>query len=441
MTNHLLAMAHLAEKEALRLGAEGVRVGVSRTQFTSIEHRDGKLDRMQDAITVQLGVALFIHHRFSLSNTSDLRPEALRTFIGESVELAKRLAEDPHRHLPDPSRYTAFPAVDLEQTDPSFGAITALDLRKTAADLETASRDAGPNERILSVTTGCDRSQSELALVCSNGFEGSNETTDLWHWASVTLQDQNDRRPEGSYEAGGRRKTSLLPIGTIGAEALRRARIQLGARPIDTGVYTAIVENQAAGRLSAMLKDPIQGSMVQQRRSYLEGKLGQKIASDILTITDDPFVPQGLRSCFFDGEGMTNQRRPVIESGVLKNYYLDTYYASKLGMEPTTGSITNWTWSLGPKSLDQLVAETDRGILVMDFLGGNSNPTTGDFSLGIQGLLIEKGRTTQPVSGMNIAGSQADLWNKLAALGNDPWTYASDRRPSLRFDGIQFSGV
>jgi PmbA protein len=80
------------------------------------------------------------------------------------------------------------------------------------------------------------------------------------------------------------------------------------------------------------------------------------------------------------------------------------------------------------------------GILITGFLGGNSNGTTGDFSFGVQGYRVRGGQIAEPVGEMNISGNQADLWKRLAAVGNDPYAYSPGRTPTLVFDGVQFAG-
>jgi PmbA protein len=82
-----------------------------------------------------------------------------------------------------------------------------------------------------------------------------------------------------------------------------------------------------------------------------------------------------------------------------------------------------------------------KGILVTGFIGGNSNDTTGDFSFGIIGILVENGAPVKPVSEMNVSGNMIDFWNRLVEVGNDPWAYSSTRRPSMYFKDVQFSGI
>ncbi len=126
---------------------------------------------------------------------------------------------------------------------------------------------------------------------------------------------------------------------------------------------------------------------------------------------------------------------------LLRSFFIDTYYGSKLGEEPTTGSTSNLVFSSGDKGLPQLLAKMKKGILITGFSGGNSNPATGDFSVGVRGQWIEDGKPVRPISGMNLAGSHLGLWKQLRELGNDPNVYSSIRCPSLRFDAVQFSGT
>jgi PmbA protein len=180
---------------------------------------------------------------------------------------------------------------------------------------------------------------------------------------------------------------------------------------------------------------------LQQKRSCLEGKQGQAIASRLLDLTDDPLVPRGFGSRRYDGEGMAARRRAVIREGVLEQYYVDTYYGRKLGLAPTTGRPSNLSWKLGTLSPAALVAEAGTGMLVTGFLGGNSNGTTGDFSFGLRGFAIRGGRVAEPVAEMNASGNLLDLWRHLAAVGDDPYPYSAMRTPTLVFEGVQVAGT
>jgi PmbA protein len=168
--------------------------------------------------------------------------------------------------------------------------------------------------------------------------------------------------------------------------------------------------------------------------------LDQQIASEKLTILDDPTIIRGLGSRYYDGDGLAAKGMPIFEKGVLKNYYIDVYYGNKLGWKPNTGGSSNLIVQPGNRSGAEIEADLDRAILVTDWLGGNANGTTGDFSLGVAGWLIENGKRTQSITEMNISGNYQDLLKNLIEVGNDPYVHSSFRTPTMLFDKVSFSG-
>ena len=204
---------------------------------------------------------------------------------------------------------------------------------------------------------------------------------------------------------------------------------------------TLVIDNRAAGRLMGALAGPLSGASLQQKRSFLEGRLGQPVGSPLLDVTDDPLIPKAFGSRLYDFEGLAAKERPVFEKGVLRSYYIDTYYGKKLKMAPTSGGVSNLAWTLGTRPRAAILKDVGEGILVTGFLGGNSNGTTGDYSFGVQGFRIRGGERAEPVGEMNIAGNVLELLKKLTAIGDDPWPYSSMRTPTLVFEGVQFAGV
>ena len=173
----------------------------------------------------------------------------------------------------------------------------------------------------------------------------------------------------------------------------------------------------------------------------MEGKVGASVGSALLDIRDEPLLPRGLGSRRYDGEGIASRPFPVFEQGVLRNLYVDTYYGRKLGLPPTTARSSNLAWTLGDRSAAELLADMGDGIVVTGFLGGNSNGTTGDFSLGVRGFRVRGGRLAEPIGEMNVSGNHLELWKHLAAVGNDPYRYSAMRTPTLVFEGVQIAGT
>ena len=437
----MLATAHAAVKAALGKGAQEASARTYRVREVEVKWRDGKLEQIHEATTRGLGLSLYVDGRFSMVSTSDLRPEALDTFIGDSVTLARALAKDPFRTLPDPKLYEGQAKVDLLLEDPKYSSVTPEQRRTVAKEIEAAARAVKGAESILSVTTGFSDTLAESWRVASNGFAGSRRDTSFFISAEVSVKDPDGRKPEDYAFGGGRFVADVPKAAQVGREAAERALSRLGAKKGESAVLTMAVENRAAGRMPGFLLGPLSGGALQQKRSFLEGKLGREIASPVLTLVDDPLVPKGLGSRLFDGEGIAAKRMPVIEAGVLKAYYIDTYYGKKLQMAPTTAGPSNLVWTLGDKDQAGLLAAMKEGILVTGFLGGNSNGLTGDFSLGVQGFRVRGGKIAEPVGEMNISGNHLDLWKKLAAVGNDPYPYSSMKTPTLVFEGVQVAGT
>src|SRR5690606_6302795 len=147
-------------------------------------------------------------------------------------------------------------------------------------------------------------------------------------------------------------------------KAVERALARVGSDKIATEKMSIIVENRAAGRLFNFMAGALQGRNLQQRQSFFEGKLGQQVASPLLSVVDDPLVVHGLDSRHFDYEGISARRLPIVEKGILRNYYVDTYYGRQLSMDPTTGSASNGVVELGDKDQAGWMRELGRGILV-----------------------------------------------------------------------------
>ncbi len=426
---------------ALKHGANDAAAGAYRARSVEVQWRDGKLEKVSEATTRGLGVELYVDGRYASVGTSDLRPEAVDRFVADAVVLTRKLAPDPFRALPDPKLYQGRAEVDLDLEDRSYGALDAGRRRAIAEELEQAARAVPGAQAILSVTTGFGDTLSESYRVHSNGFEGARRATDFGMSAQVSVKDPDGRRPEDWDAASGRHFAALVQPAAVGRGAAERALGRIGSKKGDSAVVTMVVENRSAGRLLGFLMGSLAASALQQKRSFLDGKLGQAVGSPRLEVVDDPLVPRGQASRLFDGEGMAARRFTVFEGGVLRSYYIDNYYGRKLGLAPTTRGSSNLAWKLGTKDRDGLLEEVKEGIYVTGFLGGNSNGTTGDFSMGAQGYRIRGGKLAEPVGEMNVSGNHLALWPKLAAVGNDPYRYSSGRTPTLVFEGVQFAGV
>ena len=439
--SELMDAARAAAELARKHGADESAIVVSRSRGVDIEWRDGRIERVKERTRRGLSASIYVDGRYSASSTNDLRPTALDAFIAEAVANTRLLEPDPHRGLPDPERYRGRAELDLDLVDPDKDAVDGEQRRALAEQLEALAREGADDLPIISVATSVGDNHGQSARVHSNGFEGEREGTSSGYSIAITVKDADGRRPMGWSYSYRRHRADLDAPSLVAAEAREKARAQLGAGRVETGRYRVVVENRAMPKLIGSFLAPISGPALQQRRSLWEGKLGERIASEKLSIWDEPHRNRGMASALWDGDGFATRRRPLLEDGVLSTYLIDQYYARKMGVEPTGGSTHGLDWSYGERDLAALIGDIDEGVLIDRFLGGNSNQTTGEFSFGCAGRMIRKGQLAEPVAEMNLAGNLSTLFIRLVELGNDPDRNRSSRCPSGVFDGLQLGGA
>jgi len=434
-----IELAEWIKDFALQSGADETAVSISNRREIDIQYRDKKLEKLKESTQNSLTIQIYANQRYSAHSTNNLKKNQLETFIEEAVSSTKYLSKDEYRSLPDPKYYPKTMDKKLNIYDKNYEYIEPNERVQMSKEIESAAMEQ--SNHIISSTASYSDIHYQSVLIHSNGFLGQSEGTIFSAGAEVTVKDKEKGRPEDWFYSSVRFHDELPDPETIGKNAAEKALRKIGQSKIQTGKYDMIVENRSAARMLSLFQTPMSARALQQKSSFLEGMLDKKIASEKLTVIDEPFLEKGLGSRFYDGEGLVAQQRIMIEKGILRHYYVDNYYGKKLDMEPTTSSPSNVIFEYGSKSLDELIKEFQNGILVTGFLGGNSNSTTGDFSFGIVGILIENGEIVKPVNEMNISGNAKKVWHQLVEVGNDPYPYSSHKTPSLVFEQIQFSGI
>ncbi|KAA6326512.1 Metalloprotease PmbA [termite gut metagenome] len=431
-------LAQQAMEFALKNGCQAAKVNLYSGSSTSFELRDGKTDKLKQASENGLSISLYVNGRYGNYSTNRLNKKEIESFIRNGIDSTAYLVADEARVLPDPERYYKGGKPDLQLLDNKIEAIQPDD--KIALAKAAGDEVLGKDNRIVSVESSYEDGMNFSYSLTSNGFEGETERSWFSLSASVSIKGEGDARPSDYWYDSSLYFDKLIKEG-IGKKALERVLRKLGQHKIRSGKYTMVVDSINAGNLLSPLMNALSGSALQQKNSFLLDKLNQKIGSDKFTLTDEPHLPQASGARYFDSEGVATERRSVFENGVLKTYFIDTYNAKKMNVAPTISSSSILVLQTGAKDLDGLIAGTEKGILVTGFNGGNCNSSTGNFSYGIEGFLIEKGKLTTPISEMNVTGNMLTLWNSLIEAGNDPRLSSSRRIPSLVFEGVDFSGI
>jgi PmbA protein len=422
----------------LAAGADDAWATMSLSRDVEFSYRDGALEKVQDTTSRQLAVQVYANDRYSSHQTTDLNPERLNGFLEQAVAITAALEPDPQRSLAQQELFADRPDTDLDLVD---GKVQALDRDQRLAWCVALDDAARGNERVISATSGVYDGTQTTASASSNGFSGTQESTYCWLGTNITLMDRGDRRASDSFFAGSPHVDGVPEAGSIASTALERALARLDAEKGPTVKTTMVVDSRAAAQLIGRLMRPANARSVQQQRSFWASILGEQAFSTKLNIIDDPLIVRGLASRHYDQEGISARTLPIVEEGIVSNIYVDTYYGRKADMAPTTGSPSNRVVIPGSQSLQELLADAGTGVYVTSWLGGNADGTTGDFSLGLRGHMIENGQIGRPVGEMNVTGNLQELFGRLELLGNDPYPYSTTLAPSLVFSDVDFSGA
>ena len=239
----------------------------------------------------------------------------------------------------------------------------------------------------------------------------------------------------------------------VGRKAAGQAVRMLGARPVTTRKTPVVLDPYVAAGFLDLISTALTSEAVQKGRSLFAGKKDTEVASGKITVIDDGTLPGGIASAPFDGEGVATSRTVLIEDGVLKGYLYNTYTAAKDGVCSTGNGVrnsfkgtpevgvTNIFIKPGSVPAEQLFSELEKGIYITEVMGMHTaNPISGDFSVGVSGLLIEKGQLTRPVRGMALGGNIMDLLAGVNAVGNDLNFFGSRGSPTLRISEMTLSG-
>jgi PmbA protein len=282
----------------------------------------------------------------------------------------------------------------------------------------------------------------------SNGFEGRHSETTFGTFSEMTIED-----PQGNKYSGYWWQTCSKADETdygIGDKALQRAISQIGPKKRRSGIYRMIVDSTVSSRLTSPLFTALNASSIQQKMSFLEDSLGKQLFPEGMTLMDLARTPGKNGSRLFDTEGTATKDAPIIDNGIVRQYFVNTYNSEKMGIPATIEDISrpclmpfikgiNLQEGEKEVSLEDILRLARNGIYVTGFNGGNCNPVTGDFSFGIEGFAFSKGKISHPVREMLITGNIMELWNNLLAAGSDARPSSRWQIPSLAFEDVVFS--
>ncbi len=437
---------------AMDNGADAVRVSLNKNVMDSCSMLNGELDKVSHSADRSIYMYLFVDGRYGTFSTNRLDEKELEDFISKAIVMVKMLGEDRCRQLPSVERTAkdALSGMELGLYDSCYAD------SDSAARLEKADRLSIMNSlkecddyKVISEECEYAESLDDTILMDSNGFEGRHTETSFNCFSELTIQDKEGNKYSGYWwEAAPHFK--MLDLEDCSRTALNRAVSQIGPRSRRSGRYRMVVDGTVASRLVSPVINALNASAIQQKMSFLDGSVGKQMFSEGMTIMDLARTPGRSGSRMYDSEGVATKNAPIIENGVVKQYFVSTYMSGKTGFEPTVEDISRpclMPFVKGSEltdlekgvSLKDILSRCGNGIYVTGFNGGNCNPVTGDFSFGIEGFAFSKGKITHPVREMLITGNIVELWNSLTAAGTDMRTSSRWQIPTVAFEDVSFS--
>ena len=409
-------------------GADQAEVSCSEESGLSVGVRMGEVETVEATRDRGIAVTVYFGNRKGSASTADLREESLAATVEQACAIARFTEADPASGLADAERMATGP-LELDTWHPwALDADRAVEL---ALACEAAGRDA--DSRIANsdgATVGTGASLGVYAN--SHGFTGTSRDTVHSISCALIAGHGEDMQRQGWYSVG-LSGADLEPAAAVGRKAAARAVARLEPRPLATGQYPVLFDAQVARTLIGHLVAAVSGGAQYRRASFLLGSVGERLFPEWFHVHEQPHLVRGLRSAWFDAEGVATRDSALVEAGTLQRYVLGSYSARRLGLETTgnAGGVRNLRVAASAGGQDELLRGMGSGLLVTDLMGQGVNTVTGDYSRGASGFWVENGAIAYPVEGITIAGNLRSMFQAIEAVGNDV-----DPRSHLRTGSI-----
>ena len=430
---------------AAKAGADAADALFVESVSSSVSYRLGKLEDVERSESYDLGLRVFVGQKIAFVSSTDFSADALAGLPARAVAMARLAPEDKFATLAPRERLaTVQPALDLE------------DAAEPSADLliERARAVEGAALAVPGVTNseggGASFSRSAVALATSTGFYGRYAGTS--HSIGVAVLAGEGTGMERDYDqASARHAGDLRTPEAIGACAGEKAVKRLNPRSMPSQSLPVVFHPDEAAGLLGHFTSAISGAAIARGVSFLKDRMNTAVFARGINIIDDPHRVRGQRSKPFDGEGVANARRALIEDGRLTTWLLDCASARQLGLQttghaargtggPPSPSATNLYLEAGRICVKDLIADIKQGFYVTELMGMGVNGVTGDYSRGAAGFWIENGEIAFPVSEVTIAGNLKEMYAHLTPADDLEFRHGVNA-PTVRIEGMTLAGA
>lgn len=428
---------------------EQVEAYVSRGRTTEIRVYEGGIEQMSVADAEGIGVRVVAGGRQGFAYAGSLAEDALRETLDEARDNAGFGTPDEFAGVAAPD---GMAAADIDPWDDrlaSFSTDRKIDL---ALSLERLVRAGDPRIRGLESTDYGDHA-ADTAIATSTGIQARSRSG-VCYLVAFSLAGEADETQTG-FGVTVARSPEDLDVDKCAREAIDRATRLLGAKKPVSERLTVVLEGPVTADLLSIVSSTLNGDAVLKQRSLFADRLGEEVASPMITLVEDPTDPAALGAEQYDDEGLATRRTSLIENGVLKAFLYNTYAgrragvrstgsASRAGFKSTPGvGVRAIRLAPGDRSAEEIIASVDRGLLVTGVSGLHSgvNPVSGDFSVGASGVMIRGGELAEPAREMTIGSTIQRMLKDVVAVGNDVvWATGDAAETTLAIADVSISG-
>lgn len=435
-------------KRAMKRGCDAAEVFMRNSKGLSVEAKDGKVEALEAAQDVGLALKLIKDQKLGFAFTTNF--DEIEKTIDTAVDAVRWTTSDEYIDIPEHR-----PAGDVLIFDEQIKNLDEATIIKNALMLEASALAFDKRvKKVRKAEVGTRVTTTTLAN--SKGVSVNYESTTYSAHVTTFASDENGDNQMG-WDFASSRRMGDIDVNSVGETASKRAVEILGARKISAVKAPVILCPSVAVGFLDILSASLSAEAVQKQRSFLSGKVGQKVLSSLVDIVDDGTMKWGTGTKPVDDEGVPVINKTIIAEGVLNSYLYNTYTAKKAGVKSTGNAargsykglpgidVTNFYIKAEESQQaegndDKLIKAMKRGILILNTMGlHTANPISGDFSVGISGLWIDNGEAVYPIKEAVISGNILELFKKIEGLGKDLKFYGNIGAPSILIGDMDIS--
>lgn len=435
-------------EEANKAGFEEYEIYYADGESLSINIYEGEVEKYKLNTAFGLSFRGKINGKMGYSYSEILDEEAIKTLIENAKSAALTIENDDVKFIYEGDK--EYKEIDcfkkeLEGINPDKYIELALQMEKECKK----QCDKVINFNSCAIGYG----KSTYGIINSKGLNLKNERNSLTAYVIPIIEADGEKYDGMGYVLA--QKLDDIKPDELAKQAIEEATSRIGGKSIPSGKYKIIINNEAMVSLLGTFSSIFNSEQAQKGLSLLKGKEGEMIASDIVTLIDDPHLKDGLGTCSFDDEGVATYTKEIVTNGKLNTLLYNLKTANKAGVKSTGNgfkssyastvgvSETNFYIKPGEKSFDELCEIVKDGVIITEFAGLHSGASsvTGDFSLAAKGFMIENGKKTFPVEQITIAGNFFTLLKDIEEVGSDlKFPMSSIGSPSIIVKELSIAG-